>query len=178
MNTLRQFLHGQNLFDEIKAVYPYPFIFDEINMMFIIDYGDMPLYSALKDIELKDIATMLDKIYREKWLTLLDLSGDLFDSISVTKKIEVSETIDNSETRQENRGEIESVSAYNDDDLVTDSGRDTETSGTTSEERERIMTRIESDLKAAFDRLPLMNKTNIIKTAMTDIANFLKIAIY
>ena len=178
MKTIRQYLNYKNIWVEINDLIPFPFITPETNTLFIIEYGSLPVYSGVCDLTAKELAKVLVNLYSEKWLTLLDLSDEVFNNLSATRKIKTTENIETAENRQETRADIDKVSAYNDVNLITDSGKDSESSGETTGERERLTETIESDLTKAFERLPMLEKLNIIDVAMKDVANFLKIAIY
>ena len=178
MKTIRQFLNGANLFDEINNITPFPFITPESNTLFLIDYGTLPLYSGNEDLTIEETAKILVNIYGEKWLALLNLSNEVLANISASKKTTTTETVESNEARSDSRTDIDKVSAYNDENLIDDSGRESEGTGTTQGERERLLETVENDLSKAFDRLPMLEKLNIIKVSMQDVANFLKIAIY
>ena len=178
MKTIRQFLSGGDLFEEINTITPFPFITPESNALFLIEYGTLPLYSGNEDLTIEELAKILVQLYGDKWLSLLELSSEVLANISAAKKTATTETIASSETREDTRTETDKVSAYNDVSLIDDAGRDSESGGSTTGERERLLETIESDLSKAFERLPKLEKINIIMVAMRDIANFLKIAIY
>lgn len=173
--TIREFLDGVNLWEAIDTVKPYPFITPDLNNLFLVDYGQMPLFSGIAGDSVENIAGYVVKLFGDKWDSLLELSGVPLD---VTESNIVTETVVTDEARTTDRTDTDKVSAFNSDELITEGGKDSDGVETLEGERVRTVEEQTKSIKATFDNLQNAEKLNIIKQAMADVAGFMKVQVY
>lgn len=173
--TIAEFLDGSNLWDAIDSVKPYPFITPDLNSLFLIEYGNMPLFSGIADDSVENIAGYCVRLFGDKWDSLLELSGVKLD---VSETNTITETTVNTEERATERTDTDKVSAFNSAELIDEGGKASD--GTESVEGETVRT-VEDETKSmqtAFDNLHKSDKLNIIKQAIADVAGFMKVQVY
>lgn len=173
--TIREFLDGVDLWEVINTVKPYPFITPDLNNLFLIEYGQMPLFSGIAGDSVENIAEYCVRLFGDKWDSLLEMSGVALD---VSETHIVTETVVTDEARTTDRTEKDKVSAYNSDELIEDGGKDTDGVETLEGERVRTVEDQTKSLQTAFDNLQKADKLNIIKQAIADVAGFMKVQVY
>lgn len=175
MITVRKYLEGENLWDELSQLGTFPFITEETNNMFLIYYGQSWLFSALEETPVSDLAKMLVSVFGDKWARVMEIHGVKLDAKSTRI---FTETVDTTENRTSNNSGTQKVSAYNSETLIDDSGNDS----TGSDDLEGLKTREYTDetldMQTAYDNLTLADKLHIINVAMGDVANFMKLDVY
>ncbi|MFW3388512.1 UNVERIFIED_CONTAM: hypothetical protein RF648_21225, partial [Kocuria sp. CPCC 205274] len=136
-----------------------------------------PVFSGFEGIDLAAIAKQIVLLYGDKWEALIKFQAQAGNiGADNTRKITNSK---NTVGKVTNNGTAtDKVSAFNSDDLVADGGRDS-----TSEEDSTVtVTGTTTDetfnYKTAFDNLPLVEQTNIIKSSMNDVVKYLTISVY
>lgn len=173
--TIRQFLNGSDLWEAINNVKPFPFIDETTNNLFLAEYGQMPLFSGIEGDTVENVAKYVVRLFGDKWEQLLSAAGVSLAADSVRT---VKETTDTDETRETATTDTDKTSAFNSDQLIDEGGKETE--GTETREVATVKT-ITDEIKSArtmFENLQKADKLNIIKTALADVANFMKVSVY
>lgn len=175
MITVRNYLEGENLWDEISQLGTFPFITSETNNMFLIYYGQSWLFSAFEETPVSDVAAMLVSVFGDKWARVMEIHGV---KLAAKETRIFNETVDTTENRTNSTNGTQKVSAYNSETLIDDSGN--ENSGTDDLEglKSRESTDETLDMQTAYDNLTLADKLHIINVAMSDVANFMKLDVY
>lgn len=173
--TIRQFLNGSDLWEAINNVKPFPFIDETTNNLFLAEYGQMPLFSGIAGDSVENVAEYVVRLFGDKWEQLLSAAGVSLAADSVRT---VTETTDTDETRETATTDTDKTSAFNSDELIDEGGKETE--GTETREVDTIKTITDETQSAGtlFDNLQKADKLNIIKTALADVANFMKVSVY
>lgn len=175
MKTIRTHLENQKLWEEINTVKPLPFITEEMDSLFILWHGQQWLFSALEDNDATAIAKMVVHVFGDKWDSLLEAHGV---SIAASSKRTLTETVNTVEDRTNERQETAKVSAYNEATLIDDTGTSSDGVEGLVGERTRTLTDETQSVKDAFDNLTRLDRLNIVRIAMQDVANFMKLDIY
>lgn len=180
--TLRSYLAGGNLFDEIKAIKSFPFLegvgdTDTLNRMLKIHYGDRWLFKGFADEPMAEVAKMIIKSFADRWDGIIRAYVDL-NNLGAADVRTLRENKSDTSTRDNNSETLEKVSAFNSDDLLTDNGRTVTDSAvdTGSGERELVETR--SSYKDLINNLTLTQKTDIVNIVVMDVSRYLTISIY
>lgn len=180
--TLRVYLGSENIFDIIKGIHSFPFLepagaTDTINQMLLMNYGSRRLFSGFNDLTVTDAAKHIIGIYTEKWDALILSNADLTNlSASGSKKTKGIET--STGNVDKNINTESKVSAFNSDDLLTDSGTTTVESDVNTGSVNNDVTEETFNLKTLFENLPLVEKTNILNVVIKDVSNYLTVSIY
>lgn len=180
--TLRKYLDGVNIFDIIKGIYSFPFLepagaTTTINQMLTVNYGQRRLFSGFKDITPEDAAKHIIAIYKDKWDALILAQADIGNiSASQSKRTKGVETSTGNDSRDTET--INKVSAFNSDDLLTDTGSTTTETGNKSGTVNNDVTEETFNLKTLFENLPYVEQTSIINVVIKDVSNYLTVSIY
>lgn len=173
--TISEYLDGADLWGAIKAVENFPFIDDKLNKMFITMYGRSPLFSEIESNTVDELATMIVMLYGGKWQDLIESTGAEFGAVE-TKR--TTETVASDESGTHGENATQKVSAYNDPEMVDDTG--SETTGTDTKagtvDRETIESKFTND--STYQSLQMADKLTIIRVAMSDVAEFMKLSVY
>lgn len=178
MITLRNFLDGRSLFNEIFLINPLPFTdysASDLDAMLNVLYGDKLVHIPIISCDLKVIAKMIIIKHSEEWDKILKIKA-LEEDIKTVK--EISETLENSEVRLLDRTDTNKVSGYNsltmvDSDALVGSSTDdlagmqTKTVIDTHKDGERV-----------YNLLSNSSKQSMINTVLENVNNFLTLSIY
>lgn len=175
MITLRSYLEDKNLWDEISALGDFPFIGDTTQKMFVIYYGQAWLFTALEDLSASELAPMIVSVFEDKWQRVMELHGL---DLAASKTNRYTETVENTESRNNSQSGTQKVSAFNEDSLIDDSGNETSGTNDLDGSTTREYTNETLDMQTAFNNLTTANKLHILNVAMADVANFMKLEIY
>ena len=179
--NLSEKLGTGNLFNELAVISNLPFFSESnnpvMNHLLTINFGERELYFKFDELDLSDLAEMVNLIHNEHWQSLLDFkSSEVNPFLSSSNTI--TETINDSGERTNTNERINKVSGFNSDELVTNDGDNENLSETRTDERIRTVQDDKMNYQIAFNNLSLSQKTNIIKLVLKDIADFLTLSIY
>lgn len=175
MKTIRSKLENENIWAAIKGIEPFPFIKPETNELFILWHGQQWLFSKLENESVESIAAMIVHIFGDKWERMLEVHGIPMTAHSMRT---IEETVDSSENRTNERSDRAKVAAYNSEALLDESGNDSLGNEGVVGGRIRHLTDTTESLESAFNNLTRLDRVNIIKVAMDDVANFMKLDVY
>lgn len=180
MITLRQYLSAGNIFTELSSIGNFPVIDGNetlLNTMLKVNYGDAILFEPYQDIDLSEVAEMINVLLSDKWMKLYEVDYSNINLASNNSNVQTT-TNEFNETGSNDVEMLNKVSSYNDDALLTDTGStnngvDTKTGdSTTTNVNENI------SFNALNENLKYLSDLNIIKTIQSDIKQLLTISIY
>lgn len=179
MIKLSDFLNQSSLFTAINIIQPMPFSDDSLLMdkMLIINDGEKLVYSKLATIPIDDLAKILVLQFGEQWKQIILVNGLDF-SVGTRNGRELVETITDTKTRDNTSGNINKVSAYNTDELITNDGSDSTGSENETGTRTRTLTDSTGDIYTAYKHLNMQSKNNIIQIVLSDVGRYLTLSIY
>lgn len=177
--TLSQFLENESIFSRIQTLSPYPF-FDtmlavDMDTALVINYGERVIYPKLHNISIDKLASIINSLYGSNWEKLIAINT--LDFKSGAEKI-VNETTNNNVISTGANSTDNKVSAFNSDELVTDTkdvGSSTNTEDLTGVKQISEKT---ISLRTAYNNLLLTQKTNILNIVLKDVASYLTLDIY
>lgn len=179
MIKLSEFMVQGGLFEEIEKLTPLPFLGDGQNevmdRLLIINYGDRSLFSKMNLFTLPEIAEMVVKVHGDKWRDIIQLNA--FDKSGGSKRT-LTETIDNTENRNNTRDDKNLISAYNDNELIINDGSLTTGNDDLTGTKTRTMTDETTSMRTLYNNLSLVEKNNIMNVVLSDTANFITLNIY
>ena len=177
--TLGQFLENESIFTRIQSLSPYPFfdtmLPEDMDTALIINYGERVVYHKLHNLNLDKLARIINSLYGSNWEKLITINT--LDFKYGAEKI-VSEATNNNVISTGSNSTDNKVSAYNSDELVTDTkdvGNSTNTEDLTGTKKTSEKT---ISLQTAYDNLLLTQKTNILNTVLKDVSSYLTLGIY
>ena len=177
--TLGQVLENESIFTRIQSLSPYPFfdtmLPEDMDTALIINYGERVVYHKLHNLNLDKLARIINSLYGSNWEKLITINT--LDFKSVAEKI-VNETTNNNVISTGSNSTDNKVSAYNSDELVTDTkdvGNSTNTEDLTGTKQTSEKT---ISLQTAYNNLLLTQKVNILNTVLKDVSSYLTLGIY
>lgn len=172
MATIREILNGGDLWAEINALKLYPFIDSEMNLLFLMEYGNLPAFSGFEGESIENIAKLVVKLYSDKWDKVL--AAPEIDVFSDSVKT-FNENVDTTKQDTETNNSTNKVSGYNSATMVDDTGVEGNSTNNGTGNVNRTNTESMVNVKNAYDNLTISQKLGIVSIAMADIANYLKV---
>ncbi len=181
MNKLNSLSSMGSLWGEIATVEMFPFIIDSgadnLDLLLFDLYGDRELFKTVENKPLTNIAKMIVLLNKDKWDRLIAIELEKFPiGGGVTRRL--SETITENETRNNNRDNLNKVSAVNDLELIVNDGSNSIENDVLDNSKTRTLSDGNYSINTAYNDLLLMSKNNIINTTLKDVANYLTLSIY
>ena len=168
-----------NFFGELAKHGEIPFIDGEsipmLNNLLLLDCGDKPLFSKLNDYDLELITGFIYTLHHTNWLRLIELQSLTTEDVNGRK---LTETVTNNESRTHNRNELNKVSGYNSDELLTNDGLEVNGDDDLTGNKVRVLEDKKLSLRSLYSDLSLTQKNSIINRALRDINIFLSTSIY
>ena len=179
--NLKTWLAGGSIFTAIKTAENFPFFSDtppaELDQMLCLTYGQRMVASAFNNLDINTAGKFIVKLYGEKWNALIqfNITPPDIGAKSTTKTTGNQNTIGtkNGVSNTENK-----VSAFNSDDLITDTGAHNALDENTTHDITRDSLVSVIDWQTAFNNLSLSERTNIISVVLKDVANYLTVSVY
>jgi len=172
-----EYLESNDLFEAIGSVKSFAFISSYSNESLSYAYGERTLSSKIESMEIATVANLIVSRFGDKWDKILNLVSDDFKIGSTENSIIQTEITKQKDTTGAST-QINTVSGYNSDSLIDDSGTNSNnTNGETTTGTEKT-NNYKTSNKALFDNLNYIDKTNIIAVVQKDIANYLTLNIY
>ena len=179
--NLTDYLGTDNIFNELMEVGDIPIFNSEtintMNMLLKLNHGDKVVFEKFNTISKREVAQMLMLQHGKNWNRIIDVSINGLN-IGATSVHTVTETIKETENRNNSREDINLVSAFNTDELVTNDGINSNNNESVNGDKTRILTDEVSDYATQYNNLSLSIKNNINDIVITDVSNFLTLSIY
>jgi len=179
--TLAVWMEQGSLWGSIQALAPFPF-FDtvppaQLDIQTVLSYGDRFMFSKLVTTTTAQMATNIVAIYKDKWDKLIEVLAIDYDlSAGVSKKN--TDVIHREEVRDNTRDDVNKVSAFNTDELITDTGSTSTGGDNLTGDTTRTQTEANISLENAFNNLSMLNQQNIITTVIKDVATYMTLDVY
>lgn len=149
----------------------------DLDLMLDHSYGDRSLYSKVqkRDDSFHSIAIVAQ--YKQSWLKVLELNG-LDIKLGATNQRVLKETITELVKVDTTQDVNNKVSAFNSDDLITDTSNDTTGVNNSDGIKERILDDANININSAINQLTAYQQSNIITRILSDVAKYYTISIY
>lgn len=174
---VNEWLASENIFSEISLIIPKivsPADSSTLDLMFKTYQGERELFAPFENITVKQAADMValkfGKIW-EKYLEVESLAG--VGDVSTT-----TETINQTETRNNTSDSVDKVAAYNELDLIDNSGNALTGSNDLLGETTRSTVVDGVSVDNRFNLLQLADANSIISKMLSDVANTISLSIY
>ena len=179
--NLKTWLAGGSIFTAIQTAENFPFFADntptELDQMLSLTYGNRLLASAFGNLDVNVVGKFIVKLYGEKWNALIkfNITQPDIGVKSTTKTTGNQNTIGtkNGASNTENK-----VSAFNSDDLITDTGAHNALDENTTQDITQDSSISVIDWQSAFNNLSLAERTNIISVVLKDVVTYLTVSVY
>ena len=179
--NLKTWLVGGSIFTAIQTAENFPFFSDtppaELDQMLSITYGNRMVASAFNNFDINTAGKFITKLYGEKWNALIqfNISPPDLGAKSTTKTTGNQNTVGtkNGVSNTENK-----ISAFNSDDLITDTGAHNALDENITQDITRGSSVSVIDWQTAFNNLSLSERTNIISVVLKDVATHLTVSVY
>lgn len=149
----------------------------DLDLMLDQNYGDRSLYSKVRkrDDSFHSIAIIAQ--YKQSWLKVMELNG-LDIKLGATNQRVLKETITEQVKVDSTQDVNNKVSAFNSDDLITDTSNDTTGVNNSDGIKERILDDANININSALKQLTAYQQSNIIACILSDVAKYYTISIY
>lgn len=181
MTTLRTYLKGGNIFENIKTVRNFALFdvvtTDQLNTMLTISYGDRNVFDGFIDVTLLDVANYIVLNLGDKWVDLYEFILSEKD-VSAIESLKVTEINSDQLTTVKSSDTLNKVSAYNSDDLLIDGGNAESVNDTRTGSGNKTTTSSKINIETAYKNLNLVQRNNIMNTVLKDVSNYLTTDFY
>lgn len=141
------------------------------------EYGDRTLFRKIpmSDDAFHSVGVLAK--YKQTWLKVMELNG-LSINLGATNQRILKETI-TEKVKADNVQDVDNkVSAYNDDELITDTGSNTKGTNNSDGIKERTVEDANININSAINQLTAFQKSNIIAQMLSDVAGYYTISMY
>ena len=180
--TLNEYMDGKDLWGAIDTAIPTLTFITEVgaenlNMAQAYNFGEREVLPKVESLTLPQLATLISIQFFTAWdrLERVELAADasLNGNVDTT-----TETTTTEETKANTKDDVNKVSAYNSDTLMTNDGSNSVGSEEVSGEKTRVLSRQNKSLETSFKNLDILRKNAIIQSVTRDVANFITLSIY
>ena len=179
--NLKTWLAGGSIFTAIQTAENFPFFVDntpaDLDQMLSLSYGQRLVASAFNNFDVNTAGKFIVKLYGEKWNALIKFNTTPPD-IGAKSTTKTTGNQNNIGTKNGVSNTENKVSAFNSDNLITDTGAhnaldENTTLGITRDSSISVI-----DWKTAFSNLSLAERTNIISVVLKDVSTYLTVSVY
>lgn len=179
--TLAVWMEQGSLWEGIRGLAPLPF-FDtvppaQLDVQTVLSFGDRFMFSKLVTVTVAQMSVNIVSLYKDKWTKLVEVLAYDYDVMANTSK-KTTDVTHKTEARDNTRDDVNKVSAFNTDDLITDTGATSTGADNLTGDIDRTLTEANISLSDAFNNLSLLDKNNIIQTVIKDVANYMTLDVY
>ena len=179
---LSEYMEINDLWGEIATAVP-SFVFiraigaANLNAAQVYNFGERQVLPKVETLSLPRLVSMIVSQFRTTWermeLVELTANANIAGAVDAT-----TETTTNEETKSNTKDDVNKVSAYNSDILMTNDGSNSVGSENLSGEKTRVVSRQNKSLETSFKNLDILKKNAIIQSVTRDVANFVTLSIY
>ena len=176
--TVNDLNNVSQIFTELKKLNANAMLDSEkLYNLFMVRYGDRNVNPSIINLTPYQIADLLTFEYGEKWeiLSTEIWAGFNLGAKQVNKK---TETITRTENRLTDKDDINTVSGFDSDELITDNGLNSKTKDDLTGTETKTTTNEIIDMETAFNNLSMQTQNSIIETVLNDVKNFITLSIY
>lgn len=164
-----------SLFSKIGDLETFPFIDEFTDVLFIKQYGNIPVNDSILEDDAKSLAPLIVVFYSNRWQSVMDIEGMDVDGFDIRT---IDETKDNTSDTTNSGTDTQKVAAYDDPALLDDAATERDNMENETANMTRTLKEKRSNLKTAYENLPYASRLNILNVAMLDVADFLKSDIF
>ena len=148
-----------------------------LNAAQVYNFGEREVLPKVEALTLPQLASLISTQFYTAWVRMelveLTANANLAGAVDAT-----TETTTNEETKSNTKDDVNKVSAYNSDTLMTNDGSNSVGSEELSGEKTRVVSRQNKSLETSFKNLDILKKNAIIQSVTRDVANFVTMSIY
>lgn len=179
---LSEYMEGKDLWGDIATTVPtLGFIgsigANNLNAAQTYNFGEREVLPKVEALTLVQLASLIGNQFYSTWermeLVELTANANLAGAVDAT-----TETTTNEETKANTKDDVNKVSAYNSDTLMTNDGSNSVGSEALSGEKTKVVSRQNKSLENSFKNLDILKKNAIIQSVTRDVANFVTLSIY
>ena len=179
---LSEYMENNDLWGEIATEVPALVFIRSIgaaslNSALVYNFGEREVLPKAEVMKISRLARLIVNQFRTTWermeLVELTANANLAGAVDAT-----TETTTNEETKANTKDDVNKVSAYNSDILMTNDGSNSVGSEALSGEKTRVVSRQNKSLETSFKNLDILKKNAIIQSVTRDVANFVTMSIY
>ena len=150
---------------------------EKLHNLFMVRYGDRNVNPSIINLTPFQIADLLTFEYGKKWeISSTEIwTGFNLGARQVTK---VTETITRKENRLTDKDDLNKVSGFDSEELITDNGLNSKTKDDLTGTETKTTTNEIIDMETAFNNLSLTMQNSIIEIVLNDVKNFITLSIY
>lgn len=149
----------------------------DLDLMLDHDYGDRTLYKKVRNRDDSFHSVAIIAQYKKSWLKVLELNG-LDITLGATNQRVLKETITEQVQVDSTQDVNNKVSAFNSDELITDTSNDTTGVNNSDGIKERVLDDANININSAIHQLTAYQQSNIIARILSDVAKYYTISIY
>lgn len=176
---LYEYVNSNGMFEHLLtrgflSGYPLLESAETMDSLLVFKYGDRVVLPKLS-LSTTTLAAYIDLTLSDKWTDLLAANNvpTLNDDVHT-----VQETITNNSTKENNAENLNKVSAYDSDVLITDDGNTLVGNETANGETVRTLTDSNSNHANQYVNISTKQKNNIIDVILYDIADAITLSVY
>lgn len=176
--TVNDLSNVSQIFTELKKLNVNAMLDSEkLHSLFMVRYGDRNVNPSIIPLTPYQIANLLTFEFSEKWEILLTefWAGFNLGAKQVTK---VTETTTKTENRLTDKDDINTVSGFDSEELITDNGLNSKTKDDLTGTETKTTTNEIIDMETAFNNLSMQTQNSIIETVLNDVKSFITLSIY
>lgn len=179
---LSEYMENNDLWGEIATAVPQLRFIRSIgagnlNIAQVYNFGERQVLPKVEALTLPRLVSLIVNQFYTAWdrmeLVESTANANLAGAVDAT-----TETTTNEETKASTKDDVNKVSAYNSDTLMTNDGSNSVGSEELSGEKTRVVSRQNKSLETSFKNLDILKKNAIIQSVTRDVANFVTMSIY
>lgn len=165
-----------NIFDLIGSVKAFPFLSDNetLRIMLNLEYGSRVVANQFMNISNEDLAKYLVLKFGDSWMKLIDPDFDL-----LANNVQVIDEKGNHQQSSKSESDvINKISAYNEVDLITDSGTGDKGFNELTGSNDKLTKIYYQNLNNYWTNLDELGKINVYKVVCYNIVTAITLSIY
>lgn len=178
MVTINDLANVNVIFTELKKLNPNLVIdIDRMNTLFMLRYSQLTVNPYIIKLTAFQIADLLTFEFSQKWEILLTEMWVGFN-LGARQVTRVTETVTKTENRLTDKDDLNKVTGFDSENLITDNGANSKTKDNLTGLETKTTTNEIIDMETAFKNLSLTLQNSIIETVLNDVKSFITISIY
>ena len=178
MVTVNGLVNFPQIFTELKKLNSNLVMDSErLTNLFLVKYSQSVVNPHIMLLTPYQIADLLTFEFSEKWEILLTEFWVGFN-LGARQVNKVTETITRTENRLTDKDDLNKVSGFDSEELITDNGLNSKTKDDLTGTETKTTTNEIIDMETTFNNLSLTMQNSIIEIVLNDVKNFITLSIY
>ena len=178
MVTVNNSVNVGSIFTELKKLNTNLVMDSErLTNLFLVKYSQSVVNPYIMLLTPYQIADLLTFEFSQKWEILLTEFWVDFN-LGARQVNKVTETITRTENRLTDKDDLNKVSGFDSDELITDNGLNSKTKDDLTGTETKTTTNEIIDMETAFNNLSMQTQNSIIETVLNDVKSFITLSIY